>query len=280
MTNELAVRNTSIISTYDEVERVAKAMAASGFFPDAQSISKAVVKIMAGAEIGFGPFASMQGVNIIKGKPSYNANMMASSVKASEKYDYRIVSLTDDKCDLLFFENGQEAGHSVFTIQDARKAGVSNLDKFPRNMLFARAMSNGVRWYCPDVTNGNAVYTPEELGAEVDEDGNVIDGTYSVPEQVEQPEPEPDQVEDAIKDAGPEAVDEPMTIERAAKITDSKGTPYIEIDSDTLSKKTIGIDKGLKKKDLTNEEREFYQEKLDAIQIILKNRADGTIQYP
>jgi hypothetical protein len=147
-------------------------------------------------------------------------------------------------------------------------------------MLFARAMSNGVRWYCPDVTNGNAVYTPEELGAEVDEDGNVIEGTYGVPEQVEQPEPEPDQVEDAITDAGPEAVDEPMTIERAAKITDSKGTPYIEIDSDTLSKKTIGIDKGLKKKDLTNEEREFYQEKLDAIQIILKNRADGTIQYP
>jgi hypothetical protein len=70
-------------------------------------------------------------------------------------------------------------------------------------MLFARAMSNGVRWYCPDVTNGNAVYTPEELGAEVDEDGNVIDGDYSIPEQVEQPEPEPDQVEDAIKDAGP-----------------------------------------------------------------------------
>jgi hypothetical protein len=203
MTNELAVRNTSIISTYDEVERVAKAMAASGFFPDAQSISKAVVKIMAGAEIGFGPFASMQGVNIIKGKPSYNANMLASSVKASGRYDYRIVKLNDEICDLAFFEAGQEVGHSIFNLQDARRAGVSNLDKFPRNMLFARAMSNGVRWYCPDVTNGNAVYTPEELGAEVDEDGNVIDGTYSAPEQVEQPEPKREQVEDAITDAGP-----------------------------------------------------------------------------
>jgi hypothetical protein len=277
MTNELAVRNTSIISTYDEVERVAKAMAASGFFPDAQSISKAVVKIMAGAEIGFGPFASMQGVNIIKGKPSYNANMLASSVKASGRYDYRIVKLNDEICDLAFFEAGQEVGHSIFNLQDARRAGVSNLDKFPRNMLFARAMSNGVRWYCPDVTNGNAVYTPEELGAEVDEDGNVIDGTYSVPEQVEQPAPKREQVEDAITDAGPEAVDEPMTIERAAKITDSKGTPYIEIDSETLSKKTIGISKGLSKPDLTDEKRQFYQEKLDAIKVILQARESGEI---
>jgi hypothetical protein len=67
-------------------------------------------------------------------------------------------------------------------------------------MLFARAMSNGVRWYCPDVTNGNAVYTPEELGAEVDEDGNVIDGDFSIPEQNE---PKHDQIEDTITDAGP-----------------------------------------------------------------------------
>jgi hypothetical protein len=68
-----------------------------------------------------------------------------------------------------------------------------------------------------------------------------------------------------------------MTIERAAKITDSKGTPYIEIDSDTLSKKTIGISKGLNKPDLTDEKREFYQEKLEAIKVILQSRADGSI---
>jgi recombination protein RecT len=72
-------------------------------------------------------------------------------------------------------------------------------------------------------------------------------------------------------------VDEPMTIERAAKITDSKGTPYIEIDSETLSKKTIGISKGLSKPDLTDEKRQFYQEKLDAIKVILQARESGEI---
>ena len=43
-------------------------------------------------------------------------------------------------------------------------------------MLFARAMSNGVRWYCPDVFAGMAVYTPDEMGADVDGEGNVIEG--------------------------------------------------------------------------------------------------------
>lgn len=41
--------------------------------------------------------------------------------------------------------------------------------------MFARAMSNGVRWFCPDVFFGAAVYTPDELGAAVDAEGNVID---------------------------------------------------------------------------------------------------------
>ena len=42
-------------------------------------------------------------------------------------------------------------------------------------MLFARAMSNGVRWYCPDVAMA-PLYTPDELGAQVDgESGEVIE---------------------------------------------------------------------------------------------------------
>ncbi|NBO17384.1 MAG: hypothetical protein EBV07_00610 [Proteobacteria bacterium] len=53
-------------------------------------------------------------------------------------------------------------GNSTFTIEDAKKAGTKNTDKFPRNMLFARAMSNGVKWYTPDVFAG-PVYVPEEM---------------------------------------------------------------------------------------------------------------------
>jgi hypothetical protein len=41
-------------------------------------------------------------------------------------------------------------------------------------MLFSRALTNGARWYTPDVFGG-PVYTPDELGAEVDAEGNAVE---------------------------------------------------------------------------------------------------------
>lgn len=151
-------------------------LAKSGFFADTREAGQAIVKVLAGREMGFGPIASMTGINIIKGRVSLSANLMASAVKRSGRYDYKVTENTVTACEIVFSEHGKETGRSRFTMEDARKAGTQNLDKFPRNMLFARAMSNGVRWYCPDVTNGPA-YTPEELGETVDEEGEVITGT-------------------------------------------------------------------------------------------------------
>ena len=178
----------AIIKSYNDVESVARAMVASGFFTDATKVSQAIVKIMAGNEIGIGPFGAMNGIHIIQGKPAFGANIMASKVKASRRYNYRVTEMTDANCTIEFMEhfNGawQTVGVSSFSRDDAKKAGTKNLDKFPRNMLFSRAISNGVRWYCPDVMNGSTVYTPEELGADVDQDGNVIDGVVT-PNEVE-----------------------------------------------------------------------------------------------
>ena len=134
----------------------------SGMFADIKSASQAVVKIMAGAEMGISPFQAMSGIHIIQGKPTIGAGLMASRVKASGKYNYRVTEMSDTICTVEFTENGQSIGVSTFTIEDAKKAGTKNLDRFPRNMLFARAMSNGVRWYCPDIYEG-PVYVPEEM---------------------------------------------------------------------------------------------------------------------
>lgn len=134
----------------------------SGMFADIKSAAQAVVKIMAGAEMGISPFQAMSGIHIIQGKPTIGAGLMASRVKASGKYNYKVLEMTDSICTVEFTENGQPIGVSTFTIEDAKKAGTKNLDRFPRNMLFARAMSNGVRWYCPDIYEG-PVYVPEEM---------------------------------------------------------------------------------------------------------------------
>ena len=193
MTNELAKMNTSIIHNVDDLGRIGKMMADSGYFTDARQAAQAGVKVLAGQEMGFGAFASMTGIYIIQGKPSVGANLMASAVKANPKYDYRIRELSGEVCKIEFFEinNGkrESIGVSEFTLKEAKTAGVKNLDKYPRNMLFARAMSNGIRWYCPDVFSGNVTYTPEELGADVDEEGYVISEQKSQTPVEATPEP-------------------------------------------------------------------------------------------
>jgi len=134
----------------------------SGMFSDIKSAQQAVVKIMAGAEMGISPFAAMSGIHIIQGKPTIGAGLMAARVKGFGKYDYKVLEHSDKICSIEYFQGSNSLGISTFTIDDAKKAGTKNLDKFPKNMLFARAMSNGVKWYTPDIYE-NPVYVPEEM---------------------------------------------------------------------------------------------------------------------
>jgi hypothetical protein len=140
----------------------------SGMFSDIKSAQQAVVKIMAGAEMGISPFAAMSGIHIIQGKPTIGAGLMAARVKGFGKYDYKVLEHSDKICSIEYLQNNISLGVSTFTIEDAKKAGTKNLDKFPKNMLFARAMSNGVKWYTPDIYE-NPVYVPEEMESVTEE---------------------------------------------------------------------------------------------------------------
>jgi hypothetical protein len=147
-----------------------RVFAASGLFADSRGAAQAAVKILAGQEIGFGPLAAMTGVNIIRGRVSLGANLIAAAIRRSPRYDYRVRRHTDSACEIEFLMDGQPIGTSLFTLEDARRAGLAHGDnwkKYPRNMLFARAISNGAKWHCPDVFGG-PVYTPDEFGAAVD----------------------------------------------------------------------------------------------------------------
>ncbi len=181
---QLAVRSIDI----NELKTTAQLLAVSGYF-DAKgnndtAIAQIATKILAGREMGYGPFTSVNNIHIIQGRPSVSANLMASAVKSSGRYDYRVTKMDADVVSIDFYAivSGKREllGNSTFTKEDAKNAGTQNMAKYARNMLFARAMSNGVKWFCPDVFNGNTVYVPEELGADVDGDGNVIDAPRTV----------------------------------------------------------------------------------------------------
>lgn len=168
------------LTDMQELERMGSVFVKSKFFADTTDAAQAIVKIMAGRELGIAPIAAMTGIHIIKGKPSLGANLQAAKIKSSGKYNYRVKQNTAAICEIEFFErtanDWQSVGVSTFTIEDARKAGTQNIEKYPRNMLFARAMSNGAKWFCPDAFGGIAPYVPEELGVSVDENGDVVDG--------------------------------------------------------------------------------------------------------
>jgi hypothetical protein len=145
-----------------DIMNIGKAFAESGMFADTKSAAQAIVKIQAGQEIGIPPFAAMTGIHIIQGKPTIGAGLIASRLKGSGKYDYRVITNDEKLCSIDFYQGKDLIGNSTFTIDDAKKAGTKNLDKFPKNMLFARAISNGVKWYTPDIFSG-PVYVPEEM---------------------------------------------------------------------------------------------------------------------
>lgn len=145
--------------------QLGKVLAASGYFQDAKDAAQAIVKVLAGRELGIGPVASMTGIYIVKGRVTLSANVMAAQIKRSGKYNYIVRQMDDRGCTIEFFEAGQSIGTSAFTEADAKAAQLlsgDNWKKFPRNMYFSRAMSNGAKWYCPDVFSG-PIYTPDEL---------------------------------------------------------------------------------------------------------------------
>lgn len=175
MTDALAVRYAP---TELDTESLGDIFVKSGYFKDTRDRAQAIVKILAGRELGFGPIASMQGVYLVNGRVTLSANLVGAAIKRSGRYDYRVDKLDQTECRMTFFEQGKAIGDSSFSLEDAKQAGLLASDtykKFPRNMLFSRALTNGARWYCPDVFNG-PIYTPDELGAQVDlETGEVID---------------------------------------------------------------------------------------------------------
>lgn len=155
-----------IVKSASDALTIGETFHKSGMFADIKSAQQAVVKIMAGAEMGISPFAAMSGIHIIQGKPTIGAGLMAARVKGFGKYDYKVIEHTDKVCSIEFGEKVpgglKSLGTSTFTIEDAKKAGTKNIDRFPKNMLFARAMSNGVKWYTPDIYE-SPVYVPEEM---------------------------------------------------------------------------------------------------------------------
>jgi hypothetical protein len=147
--------------------RIADVFAKSGMFPEARDAAQCAAKLIVGQGLGLTPYDSMNGLHIIQGKAVLAANTMAAAIKRSGKYDYR-AETDDEACTIAFYDLSQRdtdgrpatIGTTTFTMDDARRAGLGgqNWKKYPRAMLFARAISAGYREHCPDALGAAPVY--------------------------------------------------------------------------------------------------------------------------
>ena len=191
------MESTSLVTTRDRMV-IATQIARSKIFKIATA--EAFSRIQAGAELGLPPFASISGIYMSAGRPCLSANLMAALIQKSSRYKYEfakdsagIPRFSDKECVLSFYrrdgEKWDHIGDSSFTLDDAKKAelmsgtNAHSWKKFPRNMLFARALSNGFRWYCPDLMGGTAWYVPDELNVKSNEDGEVIDADVCITDE-------------------------------------------------------------------------------------------------
>ncbi|CAM5489825.1 hypothetical protein SROCM77S_03976 [Streptomyces rochei] len=143
-----------------------------------------------GRALGLDVVTTITTIHVIKGKPCQSADLMLGRAR-SAGHRVRIKS-ERTRCVVSIQRHDDTDDETVveWTLDDAVTAGLCTLkndrpyardkhgdptpwEKFPRAMLRARCIAEAVRIACPEVLHG-AIYTPEELGAVVDQEGNPV----------------------------------------------------------------------------------------------------------
>ncbi len=160
------------------LERAAEYIVKSGLFGVKDKAQAVSLMLLSEAE-GLHPMKAIQEYNIIHGRPALKADaMLARFLNAGGKVKWH--KLTETECEATFLHPHGGEVTIKWTIEMARKAGLTekknkdgslnNWQKYPRAMLRARVISEGIRTVYPVVCVG--VYTPEEVE---DFDDNVIE---------------------------------------------------------------------------------------------------------
>lgn len=150
----------------------------SGFLPGAiNSSEKAIAIALKGRELGIPPMQAFAHIHIISGKPTISAELMLALIfKNCPGAIVNYVETSNDSCVIEAKRPNGSACRFSFTMRDAENAKLLNKStwaQYPGAMLRARAISIMARALFADSIMGCS-YTPEELGAEVNEGGEVL----------------------------------------------------------------------------------------------------------
>jgi hypothetical protein len=164
----------------------------SGFLPKGVNTEGAAIIALKSRELGLPLMVGFAHIYIVNGKPGMSAELIqAQARKNLPGLTLNILETTNDKCTVQGKrpERDSKPVTLSFSIEDARKANLLTKDvwkQYPAAMLRSRAITALLRVLCPDALMGVS-YTPEEMGANVDEEGRVVIETTSRPVETETP---------------------------------------------------------------------------------------------
>jgi len=188
--NAIVAQNVQIngagieLRTLADMKVAAETFINSGLCPaHFNTAAKVIVTMQAGAELGFGPWTSLQVMHVVKGKVGIESSAIGGLIRSRGKPKtmrqfYEGEEGTDDFKAVVISQRGADPSEcrTEFSITDAKTAKLWNKKssqgedstwvKYPKDMLMYRALSRHGRQFYGDVLCG--VYTEHEL-AEIQE---------------------------------------------------------------------------------------------------------------
>jgi hypothetical protein len=163
-----------------DVARIAEAIARGGLFGSKDPNAVLTLCLLAQAE-GQHPAVVFRDYHIIQGKPAKKADaMLRDFINAGGHVEWH--QLDDTKADATFTHPSGSA-RIDWTLDRAKKAQISNAmwNKYPRQMLRSRVISEGVRTVYPGATSG--LYEESEVRdieapAVEAQDGGFVEGQF------------------------------------------------------------------------------------------------------
>lgn len=207
------LQGTDVPDSFEAMERFAIRLAQSKMLPrHLMDDDASIFSIMLAARsLDIPMWSATQQIIVQKGRTSMTASLMQSLVIRAG-HNMFLVRKDDESATVRSFRKGigeDECGFAdtTFSIEDALKAKllvrtdkgaliarsqngeVLPWEKYTEDMLIWRAISRAARRYFPDVLMGMN-YTPEELGADINEDGEFSGSVVLIDDDADDPEVE------------------------------------------------------------------------------------------
>lgn len=155
---------------FDNVSRMAKALAASGQFKDISQWEQAFGRILLGSDMGLTPTQALMSIDVVRGNVQIRGKRLLAWIRESENYDYEIVERSPEKGTIRFFARSKRTGEwaacepdITFTLEQAKAKDLvkkdGGWDKWPENMCLWRCASIGFNLFCPELSGGVPVYS-------------------------------------------------------------------------------------------------------------------------